>query len=79
MAYSLTTGDQTKLNWAIRYLSQSGAPQGDHAAFLTEEVGKQVASIAKNSGLYASESKFVEEAQEAPILTLLRLLLHVGS
>lgn len=78
MAYALTDGDKVKLDWAIRYLAQSGAPQGDHAAYITEEVAKQVASVAKNSGLYATESKFVEEVAEAPVLTLLRLIRHIG-
>lgn len=78
MAYALTSNDKTKLDWAIRYLSQSGAPQGDHAAFIVEEVAKQVASVAKNSGLYETESKFIEAVGEAPVLELLRLIRHVG-
>lgn len=78
MAYALSTNDKTKLDWAIRYLSQAAGPQGDHAAYITEEVAKQVAPVAKNSGLYATESAFLEAVQEAPVLTLLRLIRHVG-
>jgi hypothetical protein len=78
MAYALTDSDKTKLDWAIRYLAVSSAPQGDHAAFITEEVAKVVAPVAVNSGLYATEGKFLEEVAEAPVLTLLRLVRHVG-
>jgi glutaminase len=77
--YSLTDSDKAKLDWAIRYLAVSSAPQGDHAAFITEEVAKVVAPVAVNSGLYETEGKFLEEVGEAPVLTLLRLVRHVGN
>ena len=76
--YILTVNDKVKLDWAIRYLAVSSAPQGDHAAFITEEVAKQVAPVAVNSGLYETEGKFLEEVAEHPVLTLLRLIRHVG-
>ena len=75
MAYALTDNDKVKLDWAIRYITVGGPP--DHPS-TNEEVAKQVAPVAVNSGLYQTEGKFLEEFGEAPVLTLLRLVRHVG-
>ena len=73
--YTLTANDKVKLDWCIRYITVGGPP--DHPA-ITEEVAKQIAPVAVNSGLYETEGKFLEEVGEAPVLTLLKLIRHIG-
>jgi len=77
MAYILTENDRTRLDWAIRYMSTSQAGDTAHG-IITEEVAKQIAPVAVNSGAYETEGAFLEEVGERSITALLRLLRHVG-